>query len=234
MTAEKKALEADKEKMADEIAETEADKSRLIAERTTCAKEAEAARKEKETALQEAADAKMQRDANRFTGSKTKRLETELAQSREEVKTMKAQAEQITKTHGNEMWNLRQQLDRQIEREKSIVRGHNDVIAKIERYFPDTIAMIPALEECEQVGIPDSFARKLMDGGGRYLGNNVTLDYPEKREKIEVVAGTTFKFIRGPSDNKFHLHINGTRIFQWLKEQWHSLKQTVKRGFGKR
>ena len=26
--------------------------------------------------------------------------------------------------------------------------------------------------------------------------------------------------------------INGTRIFQWLKEQWQSLKQTVKRGFG--
>lgn len=42
------------------------------------------------------------------------------------------------------MWNLRQQLDKQIEREKSIVRGHNDVIAKIERSFPDTIAMIPA------------------------------------------------------------------------------------------
>lgn len=31
---------------------------------------------------------------------------------------------------------------------------------------------------------------------------------------------------------KFHLHINGTRIFQWLKEQWQSLKQPVKRGFG--
>lgn len=147
-------------------------------------------------------------------------------------KTLKEQAERTSKTHSNEMWNLRQQLDRQIEREKSIVRGHNDVIAKIERFFPNTIAMIPALEECEQVGIPDSFARKLMDGGGRYLGNNVTLDYPEKREKIEVVAGTTFKFIRDPSDNKFHLHINGTRIFQWLKEQWQSLKQTVKRGFG--
>lgn len=228
--------------MADEIAEIEADKSRLIAERTACAKEAETARKEKETALQEAAEAKSQRDvnrkdafsnlANRFTGSKTKKLETELAQSREVVKTLKEQAEHTSKTHSNEMWNLRQQLDRQIEREKSIVRGHNDVIAKIERFFPDTIVMIPALEECEQVGIPDSFARKLMDGGGRYLGNNVTLDYPEKREKIEVAAGTTFKFIRDPSDNKFHLHINGKRIFQWLKEQWQSLKQSVKRGFG--
>ncbi len=242
MTAEKEALEADRNKMADEIAAIEADKSRLIDERTACAKEANTARKEKETALQEAADAKAQRDANRkdafsnlanrFTGSKTKRLESELAKSQEEVKALKERAEQTSKTHSNEMWNLRQQLDRQIEREKSIVRGHNDVISKIERYFPDTIAMIPALEKCEQVGIPDSFARKLMDGGGRYLGNNVTLDYPEKREKIEVAAGTTFKFIRDPSDNKFHLHINGKRIFQWLKEQWQSLKQTVKKGFG--
>ncbi len=90
------------------------------------------------------------------------------------------------------MWNLRQQLDRQIECEKSIVRGHNDVIAKIESYFPDTNTMFPDLEECKQVGIPDSLARKLMDGDGRYLGNNVALDYLEKREKIEVVAGTTF------------------------------------------
>ena len=88
-------MEADKKKMADEIAEIKADKSKLIAKRTACAKEAETARKEKETALQEAAEAKSQRDANRkdaisnlanrFTGSKTKRLETELAQSREEV-----------------------------------------------------------------------------------------------------------------------------------------------------
>lgn len=242
LSNEKKQLEADKKKVADEIADIEADKSKLIDERSAYAKETEAARKEKETALREAADAKAQRDsnrkdalsnlANRFTGSKTKKLESELAQSREEVKTLKEQAERTSKTHSNEMWNLRQQLDRQKEHEESIIRGHNDVIAKIERYFPDTIAMIPALEECEQVGIPDSFARKLMDGGGRYLGNNVTLDYPEKREKIEVVAGTTFKFIRDPSDNTFHLHINGTRIFQWLKEQWQSLKQTVKRGFG--
>lgn len=240
LSDEKRQLEADKKKVTDEIADIKADKSKLIDERSACVKETEAARKEKETALREAAEAKAQRDsnrkdalsnlANRFTGSKTKKLESELAQSREEVKTLKEQAERTTKTHSNEMWNLRQQLDRQIEREKSIVRGHNDVISKIERYFPDTIAMIPALEECEQVGIPDSFARKLMDGGGRYLGNNVTLNYPEKREKIEVVAGTTFKFIRDPSDNKFHLHINGTRIFQWLKEQWQKLKQTFGRG----
>ena len=180
---------------------------------------------------------------NRWTDkafADTKAANAEMIRQNSELEKRKSELEKSNssltahtfKTHSNEMWNLRQQFDRQIEREKSIVRGHNDVIARIERFFPDTIAMIPALEECEQVGIPDSFARKLMDGGGLYLGNNVTLGYPEKREKIEVVAGTTFKFIRDPSDNKFHLHINGTRIFQWLKEQWQSLKQTVKRGFG--
>lgn len=71
-----------------------------------------------------------------------------------------------------------------------------------------------------------------MDGGGRYLTTNVTLDYPEKYDKVVVAAGRTFKFIRAPPDNKFHLHINGTRIFQWLEAQWQSLKQTVKKGFG--
>ena len=79
--------------MADEIAAIEADKSKVIAERSTYVEEAESARKEKETALREAADVKAQRDANRkdalsnlanrFTGSKTKKLESELAQSRE-------------------------------------------------------------------------------------------------------------------------------------------------------
>ena len=139
LSDEKRQLEAEKKKVADEIAYIEADKSKLIDERSAYVKETEAARKEKETALQEAADAKAQRDsnrkdvlsnlANRFTGSKTKKLESELAQSREEVKTLKEQAERTSKTHSNEMWNLRQQLDRQKEHEESIIRGHNDVIA---------------------------------------------------------------------------------------------------------
>lgn len=241
LSNEKKQLEADKKKVAKEIADIEADKSKLIEERSTYAEEAEAAKKEKETALQEAAEAKAQRNANRkdalsnlanrFTGNKTKRLESELAECREEIKTLKDRAEETDKTHRNRVWDLQQQLDRQRKQEESIVRGHNDDIAKIEKYFPNTIAMIPALEECEEVGIPDSFARKLMDGGGRYLTTNVTLDYPEKHDKVEVAAGTTFKFIRDPSDNKFHLHINGTRIFQWLKEQWQALIQSVKKSF---
>ena len=237
LSNEKKQLEADKKKVASEIADIEADKSKLIEERSTYAEEAEAAKKEKETALQEAAEAKAQRNANRkdalsnlanrFTGNKTKRLEAELAECREEIKTLKDRAEETEKTHRNRVWDLQQQLDRQKKQEESIVRGHNEDIAKIEKYFPNTIAMIPALEECEDVGIPNSFARKLMDGGGRYLTTNVALDYPEKHDKVVVEAGTTFKFIRDPSDNKFHLHINGTRIFQWLKEQWQKLKTNI-------
>lgn len=124
----------------------ESEKSRLIAERSTYAEETEAARKEKETALQEAAEAKAQRDANRkdalsnlanrFTVSKTKRLEAELTKSREEIRTLKERAEQTAKAHSDQMWNLRQQLDRQKEQHESIVRGHQAKMDLIQKFFP--------------------------------------------------------------------------------------------------
>ena len=86
--------------------------------RTDARPETSPAKKEKETALQEAAEAKAQRDANRkdvlsnlanrFTGNKTKRLEAELAECREEIKTLKDRAEETNKTHRNRVWDLQQ------------------------------------------------------------------------------------------------------------------------------
>lgn len=48
-----------------------------------------------------------------------------------------------------------------------------------------------------------------------------------KYDKVEVIASTTFKFICDLSGNKFHLHINGTRIFQWLKGKWQKMKTNI-------
>ena len=242
LTTEKEALEADKKKMANEIAEIEADKSRLIDERTTCAKEAETARKEKETALQEAAEAKSQRDANRkdafsnlanrFTGSKTKRLESELAKSQEEVKALKERAEQTSKTHNNEMWNLRQQLDRQKEQHDSIVRGHKETEALIRRFFPGVISALPAIRDCIQVRMSDSLITALLDGKPRSLKTGSTL-YDPNEEKYVDVGNVEMQIKRDPTDdNNYRLHLGGKRVFQWFKEKWQSLKQTVKRGFG--
>ncbi len=193
MTAEKKALEADKKKMADEIAEIVADKSRLIDERTTCAKEAETTRKEKETALQEAAEAKSLRDANRkdalsnlanrFTGSKTKRLESELARSQEEIKALKERADQNSKTHSNEMWNLRQQLDRQKEKHDSIVRGHKETERLIQRFFPGVIAALPAIRDCIQVKMSDTLITALLDGKPRSFKTGSTLYDPTEEKR---------------------------------------------------
>lgn len=242
LTAEKKALETDKKKVADEIAEIEADKSRLIDERTTCAKEAETARKDKETALQEAADAKAQRDANRkdalsnlancFTGSKTKRLETELAQSREEVKTLKERAEQTSKTHSNEMWNLRQQLDRQKEQHDSIARGHQAKMGLIEKFFPDTVALLPAIEDCQAVRMSDRNILMLLDGKSRIFNSGATLYDPNERKDVDV-GDVEVQIKRDPTDdNRFRLHLGGKRVFQWFREKWQSLKQTFKKSFG--
>ena len=242
LTAEKEALEADRKKKADEIAEIEADKSRLITERTACAKEAETARKEKETALQEAAEAKSQRDANRkdalsnlanrFTGSKTKKLERELAQSREEVKTLKEQAEHTSKTHSNEMWNLCQQLDRQKEQHDSIVRGHQAKMDLMQKFFPDTVALLQAIEDCQAVKMSDRTISTLLDGKSRTFAKGMTLYDPNEDKDVDV-GNVEVQIKRDPTDdNCFRLHLGGKRVFQWFREKWQSLKQTVRRGFG--
>ena len=37
---------------------------------------------------------------------------------------------------------------------------------------------------------------------------------------------------QGPTaDNNYRLHFGGKRVFQWFKEKWQSLKQTVKNSF---
>lgn len=235
LTATNTSLTAEKEAL-------EADRSKLIAERTTYAEEAETARKEKETALQEAADAKAQRDANRkdalsnlanrFTGSKTKRLETELAQSREEIKALKERAEQTSKTHSNEMWNLRQQLDRQKEQHDSIVRGHKETENLIQRFFPGVIAALPAIRDCIRVKMSDPLITALLDGKPRSFKTGSTLYDPNEENDVDV-GNVEVQIKRDPTDgNNYRLHLGGKRVFQWSKEKWQSLKQTVKRGFG--
>lgn len=241
LTAEKKALEADKKKLADEVADIEADKCKLIAERSTYVEETESARKEKEKALREAADAKAQRDANRkdalsnlanrFTGSKTKKLESELTKSREEVKALKEQAEHTSKTHSNEMWNLRQQLDRQKELHDSIVRGHDETENLIQRFFPGVVAALPAIRDCIRVKMSDPLITALLDGKPRSFKTGSTLYDPNEEKDVDV-GNVEVQIKRDPTDgNNYHLHLGGKRVFQWFKEKWRILKQAVKKGF---
>lgn len=242
LSNEKKQLEADKKKVADEIADIEADKSKLIEERSTYAEEAEAAKKEKETALQEATEAKAQRDANRkdvlsnlanrFTGNKTKRLETELAECREEIKTLKDRAEETDKTHRNRVWDLQQQLDRQRKQKESIVRGHQETKDLIQRFFPGVLSALPAIRDCIKVKMPDNLITMLLDGKPRSFKSGATLYDPDEKKDVDV-GDVEVQIKRDPTDdNNYRLHLGGKRVFQWFKEKWQSLKQTVRRGFG--
>lgn len=242
LSDEKRQLEAEKKKVADEIADIEADKSKLIDERSAYAKETEAARKEKETALQEAADAKAQRDsnrrdalsnlANRFTGSKTKKLESELAESREEIRTLKERADETAKTHRSRIWDLRQQLDKQKEQHDSIVRGHKETEVLIQRFFPGVIAALPAIRDCIRVKMSDTLITTLLDGKPRSFKTGATLYDPNEEKDVDV-GNVEVQIKQDPTDgNNYRLHLGGKRVFQWFKEKWQSLKQTVKRGFG--
>lgn len=242
LSNEKKRLEADKEKVTEELADIEADKSKLMDERSAYAKEAEAAKKEKDTALQEAAAAKAQRDANRkdalsnianrFTGSKTKKLETELAECREEIKTLKDRAEETAKAHSNRMWDLQQQLDKQKQHEESIVRGHQETKDLIQRFFPGVICALPAIKDCIKVKMPDNLITTLLDGKPRSFKTGATLYDPDEEKDVDV-GNVEVQIKRDPTDdNNYRLHLGGKRVFQWFKEKWRALKQTVKKGFG--
>ena len=81
----------------------------------------------------------------------------------------------------------------------------------IEKFFPDTVA--------------------LLDGKSRTFANGTSLYDPNERKNVDV-GNVEIQIKRDPTDgNNYHLHLGGKRVFQWFKEKWQSLKQTVRRGF---
>jgi hypothetical protein len=89
--------------------------------------------------------------------------------------------------------------------------------------------MLEAARECREVGLSDTVTRALLDQKPRYFKEGATIHSETYRQDFDV-SNAEVQIKRNPTDNKFHLHINGTRVFQWLKEQWQRLKQTFSRG----
>ena len=217
------------------------DTDRLTAEKKAYEAQTDEARKEARNAIRERDEAKAERDAQRkelgsnianiFTGSKTKRLEAEIVRKDNEIREMKDRAEARERDLHREISNLSDSLRRQKEHEADTVRSYEWKIGNFVKFFPDAVAMLPAIEECQDVGLNDSSIKGLLSLNEYVLKSGMTLYYPFQRREVDA-SGAKVQIKRDPTDNKFHLHVNGTRIFQWLKDQWQRLTQTIKRGFG--
>lgn len=217
------------------------DTDRLTAEKKAYEAQTDEARKEARNAIRERDEAKAERDAQRkelgsnianiFTGSKTKRLEAEIVRKDNEIREMKDRAEARERDLHREISNLSDSLRRQKEHETDTVRSYEWKIGNFVKFFPDAVAMLPAIEECQDVGLNDNSIKGLLSMNEYVLKSGTTLYYPFQRREVDA-SGAKVQIKRDPTDNKFHLHVNGTRIFQWLKDQWQRLTQTVKRGFG--
>lgn len=217
------------------------DTDRLTAEKKAYEAQTDEARKEARNAIRERDEAKAERDAQRkelggnianiFTGSKTKRLEAEIVRKDNEIREMKDRAEARERDLHREISNLSDSLRRQKEHEADTVRSYEWKMGNFVKFFPDAVAMLPAIEECQDVGLNDSSIKGLLSLNEYVLKSGMTLYYPFQRREVDA-SGAKVQIKRDPTDNKFHLHVNGTRIFQWLKEQWQRLTHTVKRGFG--
>lgn len=217
------------------------DTDRLTAEKKAYEVQTDEARKEARNAIRERDEAKAERDAQRkelgsnianiFTGSKTKRLEAEIVKKDNEIREMKDRAEARERDLHREISNLSDSLRRQKEHEADTVRSYEWKMGNFVKFFPDAVAMLPAIEECQDVGLNDNSIKGLLSMNEYVLKSGTTLYYPFQRREVDA-SGAKVQIKRDPTDNKFHLHVNGTRIFQWLKDQWQRLTQTVKRGFG--
>lgn len=234
-------LSQESARLAEQRKELAEDTDRLTSEKMAYEAQTTEARYEAETAMRERDEAKAERDAQRkelcsnianiFTGSKTKRLEAEIVKKDSEIREMKDRAEARERDLRREISNLSDSLRRQKEHEADTVCSYEWKIGNFVKFFPDAVAMLPAIEECQDVGLNDNSIKGLLSMNEYVLKSGMTLYYPFQRREVDA-SGAKVQIKRDPTDNKFHLHVNGIRIFQWLKDQWQRLTQTVKRGFG--
>lgn len=214
--------------------------SRLMEQTATYTEQTEAARKEAAAAQREADEAKAERDrqkkeavsniANIFTGSKTKRLEAEIAERDRTIESLEMRMNSQQETHRREIGNLNDSLRRQKEQHESYERGYKAQMERIDKYFPSVSRLLPAILDCESVRMSETTIKALLDCQPRVFNSGQTLYDPNKGRDIDV-EGTEVQIKSDPTDgNKFRLHINGSRIFQWFKDQWQRLKQTIGNG----
>ena len=239
LVAQNRELTEEKERVSGELAVIESDRRKLTAEKKACEEEAETAKRETEVAKREAAEAKAERDrqkkeavsniANIFTGSKTKRLESEIADRDRTIENLKLQMSSQRETSNREIGNLRDSMCRQQEQHDSYKRGFDSQMSRIEKYFPSVKLLMPAIIDCESVRMSEGTIKALLDCKPRIFNPGKKLYDPAKQEYADV-GGTEVQFKQDPKDNQFHLHINGKNIFQWFKDLWQSLRQTISKG----
>lgn len=240
LVAQNRELTEEKERVSGELAVIESDRKKLTAEKKACEEEAETAKRETEVAKREAAEAKAERDrqkkeavsniANIFTGSKTKRLESEIADRDHTIENLKLQMSSQRETSSREIGNLRDSMRRQQEQHDSYRRGFDSQMSRIDKYFPSVKLLMPAILDCESVRMSEGTIKALLDCKPHNFSAGARLYDPLKKEYADV-SKTEVQIKPDPKDgNQFHLHINGKNIFQWFKDLWQSLKQTISRG----
>lgn len=237
LVAQNRELTEEKERISGELAVIESNRKKLTAEKKACEEEAETAKRETEVAKREAAEAKAERDrqkkeavsnlANIFTGSKTKRLESEIADRDRTIEDLKLQMSSQRETSSREIGNLRDSMRRQQEQHDSYKRGFDAQMSRIEKYFPSVKQLLPAILDCESVRMSEGTIKALLDCKPHNFSAGARLYDPLKEEYADV-SKAEVQIKPDPKDgNQFRLHINGKNIFQWFKDLWQSLRQTI-------
>lgn len=128
------------------------------------------------------------------------------------------------------MGNLRDSMRRQQEQHESYKRGFDAQMERIDKYFLSVKQLMPAILDCESVRMSEGTIKALLDCKPRVFNSDQKLYDPAKQDYADV-SNAEVQIKPDPKDgNQFRLHINGKNIFQWFKDLWQSLRQTVGKG----
>lgn len=101
---------------------------------------------------------------------------------------------------------------------------------RIEKYFPSVRPLIPAVIDCESVRLSEGTISGLLDCQPHRFSAGLRVYDPLKEEYADVSRAEVHINPDPKDGNQFRLHINGKNIFQWFKDLWQSLRQTINRG----
>lgn len=110
---------------------------------------------------------------------------------------MKDRAEARERDLHREISNLSDSLRRQKEHEADTVRSYEWKIGNFVNFFPDAVAMLPAIEECQDVGLNDNSIKGLLSMNEYVLKSGTTLYYPFQRREVDA-SGAKVQIKRDP------------------------------------
>ena len=144
--------------------------------------------------------------ANAITGSKTKKLEKENQQMKQEINILRINSER----EKGKMQNTFSKLESTLEKQ-------NNIFDKVLKYHPEIKDSLSILEECEKMGMPPELIKMLLEKREIHISGEIYSSRHFKRFKVEKLK---LSIECDKREKGKILKISGEPSQKWLEEKY--------------